>query len=134
MLVFKLQQELAWNSTHHVEKILGEVGAGDISVACWEPGQISPYHCHPDATEVYFCFYGGGSMRTPTASVDMAAGSFVVHPPGELHEFTNGAQRTVLLRVRYGTNLQARHCDWRGNPAWKQSAADAEYFREYGPE
>jgi quercetin dioxygenase-like cupin family protein len=134
MLVFKLQQELEWNSTHHVEKILGEVGAGDVSVACWEPGQISPYHCHPDATEIYFCFYGGGSMRTPTESVNMVAGSFVVHPPGELHEFTNGAQRTVLFRVRYGTDLHARLCDWRGNSAWKQSAADAEYFREHAPQ
>jgi quercetin dioxygenase-like cupin family protein len=133
MLVFKLEQEQEWNSTRHVEKILGEIGTGDVTVACWEPGQISPYHCHPDATEIYFCFSGGGSMRTPTELVDIVAGSFVVHPPGELHEYVNGAQRTLLFRVRYGANMHARHYEWRGNATWKQSPADAEYFRKHAP-
>ena len=36
---------------------------GDYTVACWEPGQISPNHCHPHATEIYFCFTGGGVSR-----------------------------------------------------------------------
>jgi hypothetical protein len=45
------------------------VADGDVTVACWEPGQISPYHCHPEATEIYFCFSGGGTMRTPEQTV-----------------------------------------------------------------
>ena len=49
------------------------------------PGQISPYHRHPDATEIYFCFEGGGTMRTPHETIAIVPGSFVVHPPGELH-------------------------------------------------
>ena len=95
MLVFTLEQEQEWNSKHHVEKILGQIGAGDFTVACWEPRQVSPYHCHPDATEIYFCFSGGGLMRTPAQSIDIVPGSFVVHPPGELHEYENGAQRRM---------------------------------------
>src|SRR5712672_907802 len=114
MHVFDLHKEQEWNPKRHVEKILGEIDTGDVTVACWEPGQISPYHCHPDATEIYFCFSGGGSMRTPTELVDIVAGSFVVHPPGELHEYANGAQRTLLFRVRYGANMHARHYEWRG--------------------
>lgn len=102
MHVFSLLQEQEWNPTHHVEKVLGEIGEGDVTVACWEPGQISPNHCHPDATEIYFCFQGGGKMRTPTETVDIVPGAFVVHPPGELHEYINGPQRTLLFRVRYG--------------------------------
>src|SRR5262245_27613296 len=43
MQVFNLQKEQAWNPKKHVEKILGEVEEGDVTVACWEPGQISPY-------------------------------------------------------------------------------------------
>ena len=42
MQVFNLVKEQAWNPKKHVEKILGEVEEGDASVACWEPGQISP--------------------------------------------------------------------------------------------
>lgn len=129
MQVFQLQQEQQWNMQHHVEKILSEVGGGDFTVACWEPGQISPYHCHPFATEAYFCFSGGGKMRSPSRTVDVVPGGFVVHPPGDVHEYINGPQRTLLFRVRYGADMVARHLDQRGNPDWKQSAEDAEYYR-----
>jgi mannose-6-phosphate isomerase-like protein (cupin superfamily) len=113
-----------------VEKVLGEIGEGDVTVACWEPGQISPYHCHPDATEIYFCFEGGGKMRTPRETIDVVPGAFVVHPPGELHEYINGSKRTLLFRVRYGADMASRHFEWRGNAEWRQSPRDAEYFRQ----
>ena len=102
-------------------------------MACWEPGQISPNHCHPHATEIYFCFEGGGKMRTPTQTIDVVPGAFVVHPPGEVHEYANGEARTLLFRVRYGSDMASRHLEWRGNPQWQQSASDAEYFRKHPP-
>src|SRR5712671_2957468 len=98
MQVFDLRKEQAWDPKKHVEKILGEVEEGDVTVACWEPGQTSPYHCHPDATEIYFCFEGGGSMRTPTETIAFGPGAFVVPPRGELHGYVNGPQRTLLFR------------------------------------
>jgi hypothetical protein len=63
--------------------------------------------------------------------VPVTPGSFVVHPPGEVHEYENGPQRTLLFRVRYGADMVARHCAWRGNPAWTQSAEDAAYYRAH---
>ena len=96
MHVFSVLKEQEWNPKHHVEKVLGEIGEGDVTVACWEPGQISPNHCHPDATEIYFCFEGGGEMRTPKETVDVVPGSFVVHPPGEVHEYINGPQHAAV--------------------------------------
>ena len=128
MDVFNLVEEQRFSTTEHVEKILGHIGGGDYTVACWEAGQISPYHCHPQATEIYFCFSGGGVMKTPKRTVDIVPGAFVVHPPGELHEYENGPQRTLLFRIRYGENMVSRHIDWRGNPHWKQRPADAAYF------
>jgi quercetin dioxygenase-like cupin family protein len=130
MHVFDLQNEQEFNPTRHVEKILGEIGDGDVTVACWEPGQISPYHCHPHATEIYFCYQGGGQMRTPERTIDVVPGSFVVHPRGELHEYINGPRRTLLFRVRYGGDKLTRHINNRGRPGWKQSAEDAEFFRQ----
>jgi len=129
MHVFSLEREQEWNSQHHVEKILGRVADGDVTVACWEPGQISPNHCHPDATEIYFCVSGGGTMRTPKETIAVTPGAFVVHPPGEVHEYENGPARTMLFRVRYGADMASRHWQWRGNAAWKQSAEDAAYYR-----
>lgn len=90
MHVFSLEREQQWDPKHHVEKILGKIAAGDVTIACWEPGQISPYHCHPHATEIYFCFTGGGTMRTPANSSAVTPGAFVVHPPGEVHDMRTG--------------------------------------------
>jgi len=131
MHVFDLGREQEWNPKRHVEKILGEVAGGDFTVACWEPGQISPNHCHPEATEIYFCFSGGGTMRTPSTTMPVTPGSFVVHPPGEVHEYENGSERTLLFRVRYGADMRSCHLAWRGNPGWRQSAEDAEYYRRH---
>ena len=112
---FDLNAEQRFDSRQHVEKILASVGSGDVTVACWEPGQISPYHSHPDATEIYFCFSGRGTMRTPEQTVTVTPGSFVVHPAGELHEYENGPERTLLFRVRYGSDLTAHQTGWRGH-------------------
>jgi len=131
MDVFDLNKEQEFSLKKHVEKILGIVEEGDVTVACWEPGQISPYHCHPHATEIYFCYTGGGTMRTPKETVPVVPGSFVVHPPGELHEYANGPERTLLFRVRYGEDMLSRHIDWRGKADWKQSPEDAAYFKQH---
>lgn len=131
MHVFNLAQEADFNPTKHVEKILGTIEQGDVTVACWEPGQISPYHCHPHATEIYFCFEGGGTMRTPRESIAVVPGAFVVHPPGEVHEYANGPARTLLFRVRYGSDMAAHHLDWRGRSDWTQSPQDADYYRRH---
>jgi quercetin dioxygenase-like cupin family protein len=131
MQVFSLEAEQKFDPKKHVEKILGKVADGDYTVACWEPGQISPYHCHPHATEIYFCFTGGGTMRTPDRTVEVKPGAFVVHPPGELHEYANGEARTLLFRVRYGSDMLARHIEWRGRPDFEQRPEDAAYFRAH---
>ena len=131
MRIFSVVDQAEFDAKKHVEKILGRVGEGDVTVACWEPGQISPYHCHPHATEIYFCFEGGGTMRTPDQSIAVVPGAFVVHPPGEVHEYANGPQRTLLFRVRYGSDMAAHHLAWRGRPGWTQSAADADYYRRH---
>jgi quercetin dioxygenase-like cupin family protein len=130
MDVFSLVKEQEFDPRKHVEKILGKIAEGDVTVACWEPGQISPYHCHPEATEIYFCFQGGGAMRTPERTVEVTPGSFVVHPAGELHEYANGPARTLLFRVRYGDDMRAHHSEWRGNPNFKQSPEDVAYFKQ----
>ncbi|MBT4938913.1 MAG: cupin domain-containing protein [Rhodospirillaceae bacterium] len=129
MYGFKLQDEQEFNPAVHVENILGESDGGDVTVACWEPNQVSPDHCHPWATELYFCFEGGGVMKTPDGTMDVVPGAFVVHPPGEMHEYTNGSERTLLFRVRYGSDFAARLKEWPSNPAWQPNQDDLNYFK-----
>ena len=129
MHVFKLSDEQQFDPVRHVEKILGTVAGGDVTIACWEPEQVSPNHCHPEATEIYFCFEGGGVMNTLEGTVEIVPGSFVLHPPGELHEYANGAERTLLFRVRYGADMVARIKDWPTNKDWIPTEEDLAYFR-----
>lgn len=131
MNVFSIVEQAEYDPKKHVEKILGRVEEGNVTVACWEPGQISPYHCRPHATEIYFCFEDGGTMRTPDESIVVKPGAFVVHPPGEVHEYANGPRRTLLFRVRSGSDMSACHLQWRGRDGWTQSADDAEYYRRH---
>jgi quercetin dioxygenase-like cupin family protein len=130
---FDLEVEQEWQSQRHVEKVLGREGGGDFTVACWEPGQISPYHCHPYAIEIYFCFTGRGTMYTPETSVEVRPGMFCVHPAGELHEYVNGSARTMLYRVRYGEDLVSRSIGWRGHPERALTAESIAYFAEHDP-
>lgn len=102
MDTYVLEAEQEFRPDELVEKILGIYSDGDVTVACWEPGQVSPNHAHPEAVEIYFCYNGGGVMNTDDSTVDIAPGSFVVHPRGEFHQYVNGPSRTLLFRVRYG--------------------------------
>ena len=91
MQVFDLGKEQVFNPERHVEKVLGRIAEGDVTIACWEPGRPVPTICIPTPPRSISASQGGGVMRTPDATVDITPGSFVVHPPGELHEYTNGA-------------------------------------------
>ena len=125
---FDFEIDREFNPLVHVEKKLGFYDQGDVSIACWEPGQVSPNHCHPDAVEIYFCYEGGGIMRTENEELKVKKGCFVVHPKGELHEFTTGQERTILFRVRYGNSMISRTKDWPTNPTWQATDQDREYF------
>jgi quercetin dioxygenase-like cupin family protein len=84
MPIFNVEMEQQFDLQRHVEKVLGRIGEGDVTVACWEPGQVSPNHLHPNATEIYFCFQGGGTMRTPIGTVAVKPGALPLDPTKEL--------------------------------------------------
>lgn len=128
MHAFNLKTEQAFSLHKHVEKVLGIEGGGDFTVACWEPGQFSPNHLHPNCIEIYFCFEGGGTMRAAGRVVPVVPGSFVVHPRGELHEYENGRTRTLLFRVRYGEDFSTLTREFKGQPGWKPTEQDIAYF------
>ena len=127
---FDLLKEQVFNPTRHVAKTLCELEEGDVTIACWEPGQNSPYHCHPYMTEIYFCFQGSGKMKNREETVDLTPSAFVVHPPGELHEYRNGPERSILYRVRFGGDKLTRSKEWPSHTGWKPRPEDIEYFKQ----
>ena len=69
-------------------------------------------------------------FKTENGTVDVFPGAFIVHPPGELHEYINGPERTMLFRVRYGKDMESRVKDWPSNPSWQANESDKEYFQD----
>jgi len=72
-------------------------------------------------------------MRTPDLEVAISPGSFVVHQPGEVHEYVNGPERTLLFRVRIGDDMIARFLANRDIEGWTQGSQDAAYFAANPP-
>src|SRR3546814_12496606 len=100
MFVRTLQDEQHFDPKVHVENILGTIEGGDVTVACWEPGQTSPHPRHPDAPEIYFCFEGGGPLLTPDETVVGMPGGSIVPPRGGSPHALNGPVASAVLRVR----------------------------------
>ena len=69
-------------------------------------------------------------MRTPSETIAIGPGTFVVHPRGELHEYANGPERTLLFRVRYGGEMSGRTKELPSNPNWRARPEDLEYFKQ----
>lgn len=69
-------------------------------------------------------------MKASWDHVKVKPGSFIVHPPGEVHEYANGPSRTLLFRVRYGSDMAARHKEWPSNPDWKPTPDDISFYLE----
>ena len=62
MLVLDLVVEKVFSPQKHVEKILGKVGEGDVTVACWDPGQCSPNHGKRDHQPAGIPINGGETL------------------------------------------------------------------------
>ena len=67
-------------------------------------------------------------MTTPDGTMEVKPGAFIVHPPGELHEYANGPERSLLFRVRYGDNMETRIKNWPSNPDYERSDDDKAYY------
>jgi quercetin dioxygenase-like cupin family protein len=65
---------------------------------CYEPGQITPLHMHPDDDEVVFCVEGRGAVTFETrAAVPLAPGAIVSLPAGLAHRIEAAADSRMVV-------------------------------------
>ncbi len=70
---------------------------------CYEPGQVTPFHVHPNDDEVIFCVEGRGAITFEHLDdVPMAPGSLVSLPAGLPHGIKAAADSRMV--VIYTTN------------------------------
>lgn len=96
------------------------LGSNDLvtRMNCYEPGQITPFHVHPNDDEVIFCVEGRGAITFDGRDdVPLSPGSLVSLPAGLPHGIAAAADSRMV--VIYTTN--AGYTSTRPNP----QAADA---------
>lgn len=70
---------------------------------CYEPGQITPMHIHPNDDEVIFCLEGRGAITfADRENVQIVPGSLVAVPAGLLHGIAAAPDSRMV--VMYTTN------------------------------
>ena len=106
MEIVDLKASEEFSPDHHVHKSLTSTPRSDISIACWEPGQTSPIHCHPAADEIYHVIDGEGLFSDGSTERRLGRGDTVIFPAGELHQ-VQAVTRMVLYRVQAGPDRRA---------------------------
>jgi len=107
MEIIDLMRACEFSPTHHVQKFLAESPHSSVSIACWEAGQISPIHSHPDADEIYYVLEGKGLFRDGRTEHHVGPGLTVYFRAGEVHQ-VQCLTRMVLYRVHAGADRQAK--------------------------
>jgi mannose-6-phosphate isomerase-like protein (cupin superfamily) len=110
MEIIDLKAAKEFAPDHHVHKSLTATPQSDISIACWEPGQQSPIHCHPGADEIYHVIEGSGLFNDGRVERRLDPGDTVIFPAGEVHQVT-ALTRMVLYRVQAGADRHPESLD-----------------------
>jgi quercetin dioxygenase-like cupin family protein len=116
MEIVDLKAAEEFSPAHHIHKSLTSTPHADISIACWEPGQISPIHSHPGADEIYHVVEGEGVFDDGRTKRRLGRGETVIFPAGEVHQ-VQAVTRMVLYRVPAGAD---RHAE--AFPTWPTAA------------
>jgi quercetin dioxygenase-like cupin family protein len=65
---------------------------------CYEPGQVTPFHVHPNDDEVIYCIEGRGAITLDEGdSVPIHPGSLVLLPAGLPHGIAAAADSRLVV-------------------------------------
>ena len=84
---------------------------------CYEPGQITPLHIHPNDDEVVFCVEGRGAVTfEERQAVPLTPGSIVSLPAGLAHRIEAAAdsRMVVIYTVNAGYTSVRPNTETRG--------------------
>ena len=101
-----------------------EIMATDTMVVrmnCYEPGQVTPMHLHPDEDEIIYVVEGAGKFIFKDADdLPFRAGDLVCLPSDQFHQIEAGPEgRTVVIYFMTPDYQSVRPADREAHPAIK---------------
>ncbi len=75
------------------------LGSGKIvaELLCYEPGQSTPMHQHPQQDELFYVLEGNGKLTVGGEETTINAKSLIHVPAQTLHGVTAGDSRLIIL-------------------------------------
>lgn len=75
-------------------------------IVCYEPGQFTKPHVHPDQDEIFFCMQGRGAVTFPERDdIAIEQGSVVFVPSGTRHGIGTGDDERLVVVFTKGPGL-----------------------------
>ena len=97
---------------------------------CYEPGQVTPFHVHPNDDEIIFCVEGRGAITFEALdAVPLVPGSLVSLPAGLPHGIAAAADSRMI--VIYTTNAGYTSVRPQGRSAEAGIGLPGELLREH---
>lgn len=106
MEILDLKKAEQFSPEHHIHLTLSQSPLCAVSIACWEPGQVSPIHSHPEADEIYHVLEGEGVFLDGKTEQRLGPRGTVVFAAGEVHQ-VRSLTRMVLYRIQAGPDRTA---------------------------
>lgn len=90
-----------------------------VRMNCYEPGQVTPMHMHPDEDEVLYVVEGAGKVAfAEMPDLRVAAGDLVCLPADQFHTIVNDSEgRMTLIYFMKPDYRSVRPQDGAAHPA-----------------
>ena len=99
--VFDLHALKAFAPDKRVRKMLFKTDQLWSEIACYEPGQSTVMHSHPNEEEAIYVLEGTANMSIDGQEVVVPAGAIVKFPSNVPHDVRNlGQQRCVIMFLK----------------------------------
>ena len=93
-----LSGAIAFSAEARVNKALLTASMAEVRMNCYEPGQVTPMHKHPDEDEVMVVIEGRGKVSFEGRDdLPIAAGDLVCLPSDQFHSIVAAADSRMVL-------------------------------------
>jgi quercetin dioxygenase-like cupin family protein len=100
---------IEYSADRQVRKKMVQSKSVVTELVCYEPGQFTKPHVHPNQDEVFFCVEGHGAITfADREDVPIERGSVVFVPAGIRHGVATGDRSRLVLMFTKGPGLPYR--------------------------
>ena len=99
--IIALSEAISFSSKARVNKELLTASMAEVSMKCYEPGQITPMHMHPDEEEVMIVIEGNGELLFKEHDNLPIKQGDLIHLPSDQYHAIRAADDSRMVLVYF---------------------------------